>query len=193
MEVKLGSKLLGKATADSKGNYKVKIKAQKKGTKLTVIAKDKAGNAKKVTVTVYESPKLLNVSKTIEKDGIKFDATFSSKEFKPNGELTAKIKATNISEEVILYVRINGCDREIKTYILADDNGQVFTGIKKWNKPSICHQAVKYYTLLPGESTEATQEFYLPANGLNDHVYAKVTFQNPMSPTEVQIDIKNKK
>ena len=52
IEVKLGSKLLGKATADSKGNYKVKIKAQKKGTKLTVIARDKAKNAKTVTTTV---------------------------------------------------------------------------------------------------------------------------------------------
>lgn len=52
VEVKLGSKLLGKATADSKGKYKVRIKAQKAGTKLTVVARDKAGNAKKVTVTV---------------------------------------------------------------------------------------------------------------------------------------------
>ena len=52
VEVKLGSKSLGKATADSKGNYKVKIKAQKKGTKLTIIARDKAKNAKTVTTTV---------------------------------------------------------------------------------------------------------------------------------------------
>ena len=52
VEVKLGSKSLGKATADSKGNYKVKIKVQKKGTKLTVIARDKAKNAKTVTTTV---------------------------------------------------------------------------------------------------------------------------------------------
>ena len=49
VEVKLGSKLLGKATADSKGNYKVKIKVQKAGAKLTVVARDKAKNAKTVT------------------------------------------------------------------------------------------------------------------------------------------------
>ncbi|MEH7076021.1 Ig-like domain-containing protein [Neobacillus drentensis] len=42
--VKVGSKSLGSANADSKGNYSVKIKAQKKGTTLTVTAKDKAGN-----------------------------------------------------------------------------------------------------------------------------------------------------
>ena len=52
--MKLGSKLLGKATADSKGNYKVKIKAQKAGTKLTVIARDKAKNAKTLTVTIED-------------------------------------------------------------------------------------------------------------------------------------------
>ncbi|MFJ8264771.1 Ig-like domain-containing protein [Peribacillus asahii] len=52
VQVKLGSKVLGKATADSKGNFKVKIKAQKKGKKLTIIASDKAGNSKKVSVTV---------------------------------------------------------------------------------------------------------------------------------------------
>lgn len=42
--VKVGSKTLGSATADSKGNYSVKIKAQKKGTTLSVTAMDKAGN-----------------------------------------------------------------------------------------------------------------------------------------------------
>lgn len=42
-----GKKLLGKAVADSKGVYKVKIKAQKEGTSLTIIAKDKAGNQSK--------------------------------------------------------------------------------------------------------------------------------------------------
>jgi len=39
-----GNKLLGKAVANSKGDYKVKIKAQKKGTTLKVVAQDKAGN-----------------------------------------------------------------------------------------------------------------------------------------------------
>lgn len=42
-----GKKLLGKAVANSKGVYKVKIKAQKEGTKLTIIVKDKAGNQSK--------------------------------------------------------------------------------------------------------------------------------------------------
>jgi hypothetical protein len=52
VEVKLGTKLLGKATADAKGNYKVTIKQQKKGAKLTVIAKDKAKNVKSVSAIV---------------------------------------------------------------------------------------------------------------------------------------------
>ncbi len=51
--VKAGKTNLGKATADKKGNFSVKIKAQKVGTKLSVTAKDKAGNVSKaVVVTV---------------------------------------------------------------------------------------------------------------------------------------------
>ncbi|MEK5520265.1 Ig-like domain-containing protein [Heyndrickxia sp. FSL W8-0423] len=42
--VKKGSKVLGSAKASSKGTFSVKIKAQKAGTKLTITAKDKAGN-----------------------------------------------------------------------------------------------------------------------------------------------------
>ncbi|MHC0037549.1 Ig-like domain-containing protein [Pseudoneobacillus sp. C159] len=52
VEVKLGAKLLGKTTADSKGSFKVTIKAQKKGAKLTINAIDKAKNKKTVTVVV---------------------------------------------------------------------------------------------------------------------------------------------
>lgn len=53
--VKVGSKSLGSAYADSKGNYSVKIKAQKKGTTLAVTAKDKAGNkSKKRTIKVVK-------------------------------------------------------------------------------------------------------------------------------------------
>ncbi|WP_066074855.1 Ig-like domain-containing protein [Neobacillus soli] len=53
--VKVGSKSLGSANADSKGNYSVKIKAQKKGTTLAVTAKDKAGNiSKKSTIKVVK-------------------------------------------------------------------------------------------------------------------------------------------
>ena len=90
VEVRVGKILLGRATAINKGDFKVKIKAQKKGTKLTVIAKDKAKNAKKAIVTVYGVPKAepkpepepqpelkpLTISKTVEKDGIQFDVTF---------------------------------------------------------------------------------------------------------------------
>ena len=197
VEVKFGGELLGKATADSKGNFKVTIKAQKKGTRLTVIATDKAGNAKKITVTVYGAPNPLNVSKTVEKDGIKFDVTFSSKDFKPKGRLTAKIKATNISEEAIPYVHFDRYDRGVKANIFADDNGQVVTDSKKPIRNGLKDlQAVKYSTLAPGQTTEETQELYLPTNGLNDHVYAKVTFQKTieargsLAPIEVQIDIK---
>lgn len=42
--IKAGSKIIGSSTTDSKGNYKVTIKVQKKGTTLKVTAKDKAGN-----------------------------------------------------------------------------------------------------------------------------------------------------
>jgi hypothetical protein len=52
VEVKLGTKLLGKASADAKGNYKVTIKPQKKGTKLKVNSLDKAKNSKTVSVIV---------------------------------------------------------------------------------------------------------------------------------------------
>ncbi|MBL5778664.1 hypothetical protein HV438_10455 [Bacillus sporothermodurans] len=42
--VKNRNKVLGSAKASSKGTFSVKIKAQKAGTKLTITAKDKAGN-----------------------------------------------------------------------------------------------------------------------------------------------------
>lgn len=52
VQVKAGSKVLGKATADKNGKYKVTIKKQKKKTKLSVVATDKAGNSRTVKVTV---------------------------------------------------------------------------------------------------------------------------------------------
>lgn len=52
VEVKKGKKLLGKAKANKKGLYKINIKPQKKGTKLTIIAKDKAKNSKTINVKV---------------------------------------------------------------------------------------------------------------------------------------------
>ncbi|MGG1400184.1 Ig-like domain-containing protein [Bacillus salipaludis] len=42
-----GNKRIGKGTVDSRGYYKVKIKAQKKGSKIKVYAIDKAGNKSK--------------------------------------------------------------------------------------------------------------------------------------------------
>ncbi|QKE71340.1 protease [Arthrobacter citreus] len=47
--VKVGSKTLGSAKADSKGNFTVKIKAQKSGTTISVTAKDAAGNTSSAT------------------------------------------------------------------------------------------------------------------------------------------------
>ncbi|WHY66778.1 Ig-like domain-containing protein [Neobacillus sp. SuZ13] len=47
--IKVGSKVIGTAKADSKGNFKVKIKAQKKNTILIVTATDKAKNVSKAT------------------------------------------------------------------------------------------------------------------------------------------------
>lgn len=52
VEVKMGTKLLGKSQADAKGNYRVAIKPQKKGTKLTISVSDAAKNRKVVTATV---------------------------------------------------------------------------------------------------------------------------------------------
>lgn len=49
--VKVGSKSLGSAKASSKGSYSVKIKAQKKGTTLSITAKDKAGNTSSKATT----------------------------------------------------------------------------------------------------------------------------------------------
>lgn len=45
--VKNGKTIIGTAQTDSKGNYTVKIKRQKRGTTLTITAKDKAGNTSK--------------------------------------------------------------------------------------------------------------------------------------------------
>ncbi|MGJ0278950.1 Ig-like domain-containing protein, partial [Streptococcus pyogenes] len=48
-----GSSRIGQATVDTKGNYKLNIKAQKKGTKLTIYSVDKVKNkSKKLYVKV---------------------------------------------------------------------------------------------------------------------------------------------
>ncbi|MGE7946200.1 alkaline phosphatase PhoX [Lysinibacillus sp. NPDC093688] len=52
VQVYNGETLLGEAKANSKGKFSVKIKAQKAGASLTVVAKDKAGN--KIESTVIE-------------------------------------------------------------------------------------------------------------------------------------------
>ena len=49
-----GSYKVGQGTMDSKGNFKVKIKIQKKGTFLKVRLQDKAGN-KSISKTVKVS------------------------------------------------------------------------------------------------------------------------------------------
>ena len=65
--------------------------------------------------------------------------------------MTAKIKATNISEEAIPYVHFDRYDRGVKANIFADDNGQVFTDSKKPIRNGLKDlQAVKYSTLAPG-------------------------------------------
>jgi len=53
VEVKVGGKVIGSATADKNGKYSVKIKKQKGGTKLYITVKDKAGNVSKaIKITV---------------------------------------------------------------------------------------------------------------------------------------------
>ena len=102
----------------------------------------------------------MTISKTVEKDGIGFDVTFSSNDFKPNGGLNVKVKAINISDEAIPYVGFDGSDRGIKAAIFTEDmNGQVFKGS---NKPSniVGNMMVSYYSLAPDESTEETNVFY---------------------------------
>jgi large repetitive protein len=49
-----GNKLVAKFVADSKGTFKGKLAIQKKGTKLTLYAKDKAGNKSKAFVIVVK-------------------------------------------------------------------------------------------------------------------------------------------
>ena len=70
----------------------------------------------------------------------------------------------------------SGCDRGVRANIFAVDIEQVYTGSNKPNGLN-CTMGVMNDTLAPGETIEVTQEFYLPKNGLNDHVYAKVKFQ----------------
>lgn len=63
--VKAGTKILGKATADTKGAFQVKIAKQKGGTKLTVYAEDAAKNkSRTITITVVDktAPGLLKVN-----------------------------------------------------------------------------------------------------------------------------------
>ncbi|MGE7693652.1 alkaline phosphatase PhoX [Lysinibacillus sp. NPDC094177] len=55
VQVYNGKTLLGEAKANSKGKFTVKIKAQKAGTSLTVVAKDKAGNEIEPTVIIVAS------------------------------------------------------------------------------------------------------------------------------------------
>jgi hypothetical protein len=54
--VKKGSKVLGSASADSNGRYSVKIKPQKVETKLSVTAKEKAGNVSLEATTKVVKP-----------------------------------------------------------------------------------------------------------------------------------------
>ena len=55
VSVKVGKVVIGSAKADTKGNYSVKIKAQKAGVTIEATAKDKAGNiSKKATKVVVK-------------------------------------------------------------------------------------------------------------------------------------------
>ncbi|MED3964076.1 S8 family peptidase [Niallia taxi] len=68
IEIKDGKKKIASGKADNKGAYSIKIGKQKAGTKLSITAKDKAGNiskAKTVTVadkTAPSAPKVNNVT-----------------------------------------------------------------------------------------------------------------------------------
>ena len=53
VNAKVGKILIGSAKADAKGNYSIKIKAQKSGTTIEVTAKDKAGNTSKKTTKTF--------------------------------------------------------------------------------------------------------------------------------------------
>ncbi|MGW9018381.1 Ig-like domain-containing protein [Priestia megaterium] len=52
VSVKVGPKTIGSGKANSKGAFSIKISKQKAGTKVTIIAKDNAGNESKSTKTV---------------------------------------------------------------------------------------------------------------------------------------------
>ena len=197
VEIKLGKISLGKATAINNGKFNVKIKAQKKGTKLTVIAKDKAGNAKKTTVTVYQAPIPFKSKETIEKDGVKFDVTLISSDLQPNKKLNVKVKATNVSEEAISYIGYDACDHGLHAAVYTEDKlGEVFEGGKSGSHILSCAQVIKNYSLDPGETIEVSETFIIPTKGFNNHFYVIVTFQKgltadyPLEPIEVRIDIK---
>lgn len=73
VSVKNGSKVLGSAKATSKGTFSIKIPVQKAGSKLTITAKDKAGNvSSSVSVTVVDvvAPKQPTVYKVDDNDKV---------------------------------------------------------------------------------------------------------------------------
>lgn len=71
--VKNGSKVLGSAKATSKGTFSIKIAVQKAGTKLTITAKDSAGNVSSsasVTVVDVIAPSKPTVNKVDNNDKV---------------------------------------------------------------------------------------------------------------------------
>ena len=197
VEIRLGKKLLGKATAINNGKFKVKIKAQKKGTKLTVIVKDKAGNARKATVTVYQAPIPFKSTETIEKDGVRFDVTITSRDLQPEKKLNVKIKATNVSEEAISYIGRDACDPGLHVAVYTEDKlGEVYEGGKSGTNMLSCAQVIKNYSLDPGETIEVSETLITPTKGFNDQLYVIVTFQEgmdasyPLEPIKIRINIK---
>ncbi|WP_257206825.1 Ig-like domain-containing protein [Bacillus pseudomycoides] len=55
VNVKVGSTLIGKGKANSKGQFSIKIPVQKMGTRVSVVVRDSAGN--------YSPSKVIEVSK----------------------------------------------------------------------------------------------------------------------------------
>lgn len=94
VEVKKGTKVIGKATASSKGKFSVKIPAQKKDQKLQVMIKDSTGTIKSLLAIYVEKDKS---PKSPKVNSISNKTTYVTGTAKP--KLTVVIK--NASKKVI--------------------------------------------------------------------------------------------
>lgn len=137
-----------------------------------------------------------NFKKTVEQDGIKFEALLNTKELDPGGKVYAKIKATNVSTESIPYWGGSPCDLGFSANVFSESqNGQVMKG-DKWNNKLMCPTIPVQYFLEPGETIEVTEVLYPTSNQVIENSYIKVIFDkglldgaSSLTPIEIPIGI----